>query len=66
MTEAETALHSQMLIAKDRLNHCSLVMQDVNQYPFDVPGMKKLCTFFLPGLNGTEPVNFFLQRLYFA
>lgn len=40
-----------MLTAKDRLNHCSLVMQDVNQYPLDVPGMKKLRTFFLPGLN---------------
>ena len=48
-----TALHGQMLTAKDRLNHCSLVMQDVNQYPLDVPGMKKLRAFFLPGLNWT-------------
>ena len=42
-----------MLTAKDRLNHCSLVMQDVNQYPLDVPSMKKLRTYFLPGLNRT-------------
>ncbi|WP_302371121.1 hypothetical protein [uncultured Gemmiger sp.] len=40
-----------MLTAKDRLNHCSLVMQDVNQSPLDVPNMKKLRTYFLPGLN---------------
>ena len=43
--------HGRPANEKQRLHNSFLVMQDVNQSPLDVPNMKKLRTYFLPGLN---------------
>lgn len=55
-----------MLTAKDRLNHCSLVMQDVNQSPLDRTWHEEAARLLFAGVELNRTGQLLLTKIIFC